>query len=139
MNEQDFSKYVKDRYNGQLQWYDQKSISNKKNYDVFQTFIIICSSLTPVLIVILEPDWKALAVVTSVIVAIFTGFVTTFKMREKWLAYRKMAEAMRKEHQFYKTSAGIYATVNDRETLFVERIESLISNENEDWWEIQKK
>ncbi len=139
MNEQDFSDFVKNRYEDQLQWYDQKSITCKRNHDVLQTIIIFCSSLTPVLILILEPDWKILAVFTSMIVAISTGLIATFKIREKWINYRITAESMRKEYSHYKTDTEKYSVAQDKQKLFVESIEFLLAGEVTNWQNIQKK
>ena len=138
MKEQDFSDFIKDRYEDQLQWYNQKSITCKRNHDVLQIIIIVCSSLTPIFILV-SLDWHILAVITSVIVGIATSLIATFKIREKWINYRITAEFMRKEYSYYKTITEKYSAVQDKQKLFVESIESLLAGEVTTWQNIQKK
>ena len=139
MIEQNFSEFIKDRYEKEIVWYDQKAVRNKKIYDLLQAVVIIFSGLTPVLILIDEPDLRIFAVLTSVIIAISTSFIKTFKFHENWLNYRTTTETMRREYSLYNTDAGDYLDVDDKQRFFVERIESLISRENTKWLLFQKR
>ena len=105
---------------------------------LFHILIIVCSSLTPILILISGQDWKIFAVVTSFIVAISTSFITTFKIKEKWLKYRTIAEEMRREHVLYKTCAGKYSNMKDKQVLFVENVEAILSDGVKNWFADQQ-
>jgi hypothetical protein len=70
---------------------------------------------------------------TSVIVAILTAALKTFKYQENWLNYRTTCETLRKEKYFYEAGLVEYASADDKEAAFVERVESLISRENTMW------
>jgi len=138
MNKEQFDRYLKDRYEDQINWYDRKSVWNQTWYKRLQWGLIVLSSLTPVLIAIDALDDKmvwlaAIPLTTATLVAIFTATIKTFNFQENWLNYRTTCETLRKEKFLYNAGAGAYAGVANREVLFVERVESLISRENTLW------
>ncbi|MCL0075714.1 DUF4231 domain-containing protein [Dehalococcoidia bacterium] len=133
MNKEEFHKYLKSRYKDQIAWYGRKSVWNRRAYQIFQWTAIILSASTPVLIVIGEGWVKWLAVVVAALVAISTAALKTFKYQENWISYRTTAETLKKQIHFYEASIQGYENVEDKEALFVERVESLISRENTLW------
>jgi len=72
-------------------------------------------------------------------VAILASAVRAFKFQENWINYRTTAETLKKEIHLYRAGAGEYARVPDREALFVERVESLISRENTTWVQVSRR
>ena len=54
-------------------------------------------------------------------------------LNENWITYRTTCETLRKEINFYEASIQGYDAVADKEALFVERVESLISREHTLW------
>ena len=150
MNREDFQKYLKERYEEQINWYDKKSIWNQKMYRRFQWVVIVLSAITPVLVAIVainpeanETSWLLtktswLAVGISALVAIGTTGLKTFKYQENWINYRTTCETLRKEIHFYKAAVNEYKDTEDPEALFVERVESLISRENTMWLTAQR-
>jgi hypothetical protein len=136
METEDFQKYLKERYEDQINWYDKKSAWNQKIYRRFQWTVIILSAVTPVLVAIEETRW--FAVVISALVAIGTTALKTFKYQENWINYRTTCETLRKEINFHNAGLGDYRDSDDREALFVERVESLISRENTMWLTTQR-
>ena len=144
MNADDFQKYLKDRYYHQVNWYDVKAARNQRQYKRFQWGLIIFSALTPVMITL---DWSLpyqtvlrwVPLVTSVFVAIMTAALKTFGYQENWINYRTTCETLKKEIQFYEAGISDYSSVNDKEALFVERVENLISRENTLWLSSRKE
>ena len=138
MDTDKFQKYIKERYHDQINWYDNKSLWNQKWYRRLQWGLIVFSAMTPVLIAI---DWRLptypllrwVPIVTSVLVAILASALKTFKFQENWLNYRTTCETLKKEIHFYEAGIGEYANAEDKETLFVERVENLISREHSLW------
>ena len=63
----------------------------------------------------------------------------TFKFQENWVNCRTIAEALTKEKYYYDAGALEYATVKDKEQLFVQRVEALISTESASWMAIGTK
>jgi len=138
MNEEAFSKYLTERYQDQIDWYDRKAARNQTIYRKLQWSVVVLAAITPVLI---ELDLDDLIIeglghaptLTSAIVAILTAGLSTFKYQENWINYRTTCETLRKERHFYDAGVGDYRTTDDREALFVDRVESLISRENTMW------
>ena len=143
MDTSSFKAYLADRYDDQIQWYDKKATENQNRYKSAQLAVIVLSALTPVLIEInihLGSDYNFgyLAMFTSVTVAILTTLLKTFKYQENWLTYRNTCETLRKEKHFFDFDLGDYGNTENKQALFVERVESLISRENTMWISSQK-
>ena len=138
METKKFQKYLKERYYDQINWYDNKSLWNKKWYTRLQWGLIILSAMTPVLIAI---DWrltdysilKWLPLIAAVLVAVLASALKTLNFQENWINYRTICETLRKEINFYDAGIGEYSNAKDKEALFVERVENVISRENSLW------
>ena len=74
----------------------------------------------------------------GVLLAVFTAMTSLYKYQENWINYRTTCETLRKEIHFYRAGSGDYRDSEDREALFVERVESLISRENTMWLTTQQ-
>jgi hypothetical protein len=137
MDQDAFSQYLKDRYETQIGWYDRKAARNQTIYRWMQWSLIVLAAITPILIELdLDPlgaGWVQWATLTSAVVAILTAGLKTFKYQETWINYRTTCETLRKERHFYDAGLSDYRTTDDREALFVDRVESLISRENTMW------
>jgi len=142
MDASTFKSYLSERYENQINWYDSKSSENQKKYKRTQMMVIVLSAMTPVLIEFNDKlttlSLFHLATVTSVIVAILTTLLKTFKYQENWLTYRTTCETLKKEKYFFDFDLGEYASAHNKQALFVERVESLISRENTIWINSQK-
>jgi len=135
----EFKKYLEERYYPEINWYDIKAISNQKIYKIIQWIVIILSAVTPVLVAIGGTWERWFAVVISALVAIGISILKTFKYQENWINYRTTCETLRKEIYYYNANLNDYETSNDPMSLFVERVEALISRENTLWLSVQKK
>ncbi|MCF7954838.1 MAG: DUF4231 domain-containing protein [Phycisphaerae bacterium] len=133
MNSDDFNKYLESRYDEQINWYSDKASGYKKTYQFFQWSVIIVASSLPVLISVLPDKYKWITIAISIVLAIFTAALKTFKWQEIWLNYRTISETLKKEKHFYDAEVDEYGTIDDKEKLFVERVETLISRENSLW------
>ena len=137
MDQDAFSNYVTQRYEREMGWYDGKAVKNQAIYRRMQWTLIVLAAVTPILIELEPPplggDWIHWATLTSGVVAILTAGLKTFKYQENWINYRTTCETLRKERHFYDAGLGDYGTAQDKEALFVERVESLISRENTMW------
>ncbi len=133
MNKEKFDAFVKDRYNKEVAWYDRKAIWNHRAYRICMWSVIFLAAITPILIVISDGIFKWVAVGVAVLVAVLNGALRAFKYHENWIGYRTTCETLRKEIHFYEASIQGYDAVADKEALFVERVESLISREHTLW------
>ena len=138
MDENEFEKYFKERYESEIEYYENKAISSKKWYGSLQLSLIIFSAMTPILIVIdiifqEFPGLRWIAVAASICIAILATSLKTFKFHENWVNYRTTAELLKKEQYFYKANTSEYATTQDKKAIFVKRVENLISQAHVFW------
>ncbi len=142
MDQKEFSDYMSDRYEGQIVWYDNKAGINRQMYRWLQGVILVFAGITPVLIEVTPSllifgifHWATL---TAAVVAILTAALKIFKFQENWISYRTTCDALQKEKYFYAAEADAYRNSDDRDVLFVERVENLIAQENTMWLKTQK-
>ena len=129
-------KYVKERYNNQVKWYDNKAIEYKRLANIFQITIIVLAAITPILAAL---DQKIFTIITSALVAIASGLLKYLKIEDHWHSYRTICETLRKEKHYYDFKIGEYEVAKDIDKLFVNRVESIISKENTQWLTTIKK
>ena len=129
------SDYLETRVKSQREWYEKKANENKKMFVSYQTRIIILGALIPVLVAfesvvpLLKDYGGPITAVISAIISIYAGLDKLKQPQPNWFNYRANEESMKKEEWFYQYLAGPYKKLNKAEatTLFVERIESIIS------------
>jgi len=138
---EEFKAFRENRYQYQLDWYDRKAGENQRHYRRMQWAVVVLAAVTPVLIEI-EGAWIRslhLPTVTSAVVAILTAGLKTFKYQENWINYRTTCETLRKEQYLYTAGLDEYRDAADKEAVFVERVEGLMSRENTKWVSTQKR
>jgi hypothetical protein len=132
-----FEEYIKVRYQTEIEWYDKKAIANQFRNSCFQIILIICSSITPVLIALSFSLRNELAIWISIVFAVITAIsgsvLKIFKFYDNWMNYRTICETLRKEIHLYNAALDEYRESPDKEALFVERVEALISREHTLW------
>ena len=128
-----FNEFLVDRYEDQINWYSDKASQNKIFYHVFQWGVIVLSATVPVLVASVPKTHQWITITISIILAIGTAALKTFKFQETWINYRTVSETLKKEKHFYDAVLDDYGDSEDKEALFVERVESLISRENSLW------
>lgn len=133
MNTEKFEKYLTDRYLDQINWYSDRAGRNKSLYQLFQWGVIILSASVPVLLTSIPETHQWITICVSVVLAIGTTALKTFKFQENWINYRSVAETLKKEKFFFDANLHEYSVSEDKMSLFVKRIESLISRENTLW------
>jgi hypothetical protein len=130
MNKEEFGKYIENRYNPLVKWYDEKSILHKKLTHAFQIPIIVLAAVTPIFAAL---EYKAITIMSSAAVAAGIGILKYCKPEELWHNYRTTCEALKTEKAHYDMKIGSYEKEDNPEKLFVERVESLFSKEHLRW------
>ena len=132
-----FNEYLENRYKGQLKHYSDASRKNKEKYNNFQWILIILSTLTTILAALPPNDYiefRYVVVVSAGLVAILTAGLKTFKYEELWVNHRSTAEQLKPEIYYYQFNVGDYGQPGvDKETLFVLRVEQILTKEHESW------
>lgn len=134
MSKKLFGKYLKDRYENQITWYDNKSTRYKKLNYALQIPTIIIAPVVPIAAFL---DLKWVTIILSVIISILIGMLNFGKFEEKWHNYRKTCEALKKEKHYFQHKVNEYKDAEDPEGLFVQRVESIISTEHTKWLAIE--
>jgi len=132
--------YIEKRYKKQLQYYEKHASDNRVRFYISQIVIIAVSALIPIINTIPNEnaDINAIKMASSIfgfIIIVATGFLQLTKSQENWISYRSTAELLQSEYHLFKMKSGNYSDEkigNDnrkREQLFVNRIETIISEE----------
>jgi hypothetical protein len=141
----DIETYLNKRIYGQLEYFNKKSSTEKTKYFNYQWTLIICSSLTPILVSVSESSilgsrdgWLhnlvyIITLSTSFIVSVLAAALKTFKYQENWTTTRAVCEMINREKFLYEACVGDYADKKRRDALFVERIEGLLAREQNQW------
>lgn len=126
--------YVTTRLDTQIDWYDKKSITHQSTYKRWKIAQIILSASIPFVVGYVE-SWKFLAIIVGamgVIITCIEGILTLGKHHEYWIEYRSVCETLRHEKYMFLTKTGVYRNEPSFGNL-VERVESVISQENVNW------
>jgi hypothetical protein len=133
MDKGKFDEYVNGRYKNQIDWYSGRASTNKNWYQSFQWGVIVLSASVPVMVASIPEGYQWITIAISILLAIGTAALKTFKFQENWVNYRTISETLKKELHFYNAALDDYANSEDAEAQFVERVESMISRENSLW------
>lgn len=132
--------YIDLRLDGQIEWYDKKSLDAQFKYKFFRRFEIISAAAIPLIAgfgtgivpvnLILGSLGAAIAVASS--------FEALSKYHEQWIEYRSTCESLKHEKFLFLSGAEPYCEENSYH-LLVQRVEGLISKENSEWFRYTKK
>ena len=132
MNEEQF---LKERVDGQINWYDKKSQFNQRWFKCLRVGEIVAAAAIPFLAGYMSNKTPAIQIVVGFlgfIIAIIAGVVALCQFQENWVEYRTTCESLRHEKYLFLTQTEPY-NVDNPFPLFVQRVESLVSTENTKW------
>lgn len=128
--------YLSKRVDDQINWYSKKSTTYKNRYKLLKTIVIFVSVSIPFLSGMIhgEEDWLKIAVgIGGVTIAMIEGVLALFQFQDLWLQYRLTAEMLQREKLIFLTQAGHYHNNSSAFPQFVQRIEGIMSSENQSW------
>lgn len=143
MSDEEFSTYRDGRYAEALTYYDTRARSAKALHSLSSGFVIVASvSLAPLLLKNPTLLWwngaakltgQGLASILAPAIAMASGWAALCRYQEAWLRCRSAWDALR--HEVYWRDARVheYRDASDRNALFVQRVEDLISREGTEW------
>ncbi len=127
--------YLRERVDDQLDWYSKKSASNKRWYFRLQLFTLVAAASIPV--ISLSSSDNAVRILVAVIgalTAVAAGVLTLYQFKDQWVDYRSTAETLKYEKYLFMTGASPYTDAKAF-SLFTNRVESIIIQENKGWRE----
>jgi hypothetical protein len=137
----DADEYLATRLEPEFNWYSQKSARNKRANTVSKSVEIVCAAIIPLLAGFSKEGNAAIAIGIGCLgatVATAAGISALLKFQEQWLKYRTTAESLKKEKYLFQTRVEPYDVDNPLPVL-VQRVETLISQENTNWAQFMMK
>jgi hypothetical protein len=132
--------YISQRVDTQISWYELQSKRHKCAYSSLRIIELTTSVSIPLVVAFVFADItnRIITACLGVIIAVSSGILNLFRFHESWIEYRKTAELLKNEKFLFLTKSDCYNMENSF-SIFVEKIESLISKENSHWAQYIKK
>ena len=126
--------YIEQRVEDQILWYDDKSQLAQRWFKLIRGSEIIAAGSIPLFAGFGSGEtWSVISIgVLGAFVAIMASLLSLYQFQENWIEYRTTCESLKHEKYHFLTNAEPYNEV-DPFALFVHRIESIISKENNVW------
>ncbi|PIH08369.1 DUF4231 domain-containing protein [Staphylococcus epidermidis] len=129
--------YLSDRLEDQINWYDKKSISCQKKYNLNKYIQIIAGALipaiTPFSLAFNSLSFTIVISVLGIFIVISQSISNTKKFHENYIQYRTTCEVLKHEKYLFINNVEPYDNETEPIKLLVLRVESIISNENINW------
>lgn len=127
--------YITYRLESQIKWYDSKSITYKNFYNFITFFIIIISTIVPILAAINSTKFKYLLIILSIVDTILISFNKIFKFQELWLEYRNLHRLLESEFIKFIELTFPYddSDFSKNKKHLINSVEHLLSLENSKW------
>ena len=126
--------YITERVDKQQEWFSNKSRLNKRYSNFITGATVVLSILVPCVISFSGIFGKILSILCSILIALGSSF----KFNDKWSIYRLTSESLKREKFLFLTKAGNYRYNDDVEFVFVESIEQIIYDSNDNWKRVLK-
>ncbi len=120
--------YMQQRWQTQRDYYSKQSARNKRWHQSLQLFIALGAIAVPIILNIPEIP-KQIPTILSGLVAGAAALENVFRFGDNWRNFRQTLEVLKRERALFEAKAGPYRESEDAFTIFVERVESLISEE----------
>ncbi len=137
----DKDKYLQERLDDQIEWYDKKSKVNQKWFKLLKIMEISSAALIPFIISFITDSSIILKIIAGslgILVVIISGIIGLYKFQENWIEYRTTCETLKHEKYLFLIKSNPY-NIDNPLPLLVQRAESIISKENTYWSQYIKK
>ena len=135
MLEADPERYLKERVDDQIAYFDASAMKNQSRYRALKRTAIVCNILTTMTIALaftVPEQYKVHMGITALVLS--TIVLATYQWEEfenygaKWEKFRLVAEQLKSERAMFLNRAGSYAPRDDRERHrhLVESVEGII-------------
>jgi hypothetical protein len=134
MTDEEYKKYVDTRFKKLTGYYDKRSQQNKRLHRICSVLIIgISGTLAPLISTGVLSNHRITGGLLSAGIVIVTAVSAHFQFNENWLAYRATWDALEREPHLREAGIGEYADASDRNSLFVQRVEEMVSEQGSEW------
>lgn len=133
MTDEEFAAYRESRYEKALAYYDTRARSNKRRYYLCAVYILAVSAAVGPSALLVKNYGHLIAVILSPTVTVVAAISGLFKFHENWLGFRSTWDLLKSELYLHDARVGSYQEAEDRNRMFVQRIESALSSESLEW------
>lgn len=127
----------------QIDWYSTKADLQKKRHYIFAISVIALGALISFLQVLDAAEWiKYLTAALGAAISLIRALDSFLRPGETWQTYRKASENMKREQRLFINNADDYrkaANEEDAYRLFVERVEMVLAEEQQLYWQAHAK
>jgi hypothetical protein len=125
------SKYIEWIEKDRIPFFERNSKINRVLHLGSQSLILILAALTPVFAALNE--FTGFAVISGAALAILEGVTRLFRYKEIWVQHRKTSMSLKKEIRLYSTDFSYYKKSEDKDDLFIRRVEGIMDSEKASW------
>jgi len=128
-------KYIKERLDKQIDWYDNKSQDNQKYFKRLKIIEILSAALIPFLVAYSDECVyiQYIVGILGIGIALIAGLLSLYKFQENWIEYRTTTETLKHQKYLYENKCPPYNNEEDRTKKLVQICEGIISKENSNW------
>lgn len=135
--------YFNSVLSGQLDWYSRNAGRHKSRHLLFAVAVIVLGALISLLQIYADEAWVAGATgALGAAVAVLRSLDTLLRPNETWQSYRKASEGMKREYRLYLNNADAYGQAQTEEEayrLLVERVETVVAEEQQLFWQFHAR
>jgi len=121
-------------------WYDRKATAKRTTYVRLKGFQLVLAASIPVISVAHTGEWQRWAsACLAALIGIVEGFLQLGQYQQNWLLYRGTSEALKREELLHNAGVGPYAGAANKDDLYVERCDAVMSGESSQWMVAQQQ
>jgi hypothetical protein len=126
--------YFSERLVAQIKWYSKKAGANKLLSNWSKIMALVMGALVTLVSQLdFNPVAKSIILgALGLFVTVVAGLSSILGFQEKWIAYRRTSEALKRESFLFKTKTGYY-DCDDPIKVLVPKVEQLLTDENLEW------
>lgn len=131
-----------DRARGQQKYYSTRAGDYQKRFKALKFLSLLATACVPAAAAVLsDAALKPAVTALGVLVAAVEGWLMIAQYPQMWVSYRASAELLKREQSLFLARGGEYTGLDDATALrlLAERAETIVSAENNQWVETQRK
>jgi hypothetical protein len=138
IDEVKIERYINDRVDDQIAWYDKKSVDNQRYFKRCRKIELFSAALIPFLTGFYGDVYygQILVGMLGLLIAIAAGFSSINGYQENWLNYRSACDCLKREKYLF-LAKDVQGTEDFQQ--FVSRIESILTNEQAMWLKLNSE
>jgi len=127
------------RVNDLIRWYEQSANRRMHEYNILKFMQIFAGSSIPVISIFEPVRWTRITIgILGGSVGVIGYWLQSRNAFKNWPRWRRAAEQLKREKQFFITRSGPYENLENPETFFHKQVEDIATAEHEEWQTLMK-